>query len=170
MFRLQTAVTKYFETSEVRPRKIRATVPDESFVVLTAGGRRVQGWIKIREGEKSIHAASPVLLANPDIDRAIEQRREKAIRLSTLIPPTRQEMLWHSLFRKADNHSKTVVHHVPIHLIEGSRRLDEKTRKTAHFLQTLDFLPNERKIKRPDGTDVFIFERIPKSQMMLTVK
>jgi len=163
MFRLQTSVTKTFETSEVRPRKISGGT-DESFVVLTAGGRRVQGWIKIKNGDK-ILAASPVLLANPEVDMVLHERRDKAIRLSTLLPPTRQEMLWHGLFQKANTEGKTIVHTIPIHLVEGSRRLAEGTQKETNFLQTLGFLPDERKARGPDDQPIFVFEKPPKSQI-----
>ena len=163
MFRLQTALTKEFYTSEVIPRKMTAG-SNETFVVLTAGGRRAQGWVHLKIGDDLV-SSSPVLLANPEVDTALEIRREKAIRLSTLLPPTREEMLWHGVFELADRFQKKLLHALPIHLVEGSHRLAEETQVRAHFLQTLGFLPDQRKARGADGRPLFIFERWPKSQI-----
>lgn len=166
MSRLVTAVTDSFQTNEVEPRLMDAA-PGQCFVVLTAGGRRAQGWVRLDKHDDSnvLVAHSPHLLANPEVDKELAEKRDAAIRGLMLVPPTRLEMLWHGVFQLADKLEYSVEHRLPIHLVEGTDRLDETTRTNAHFLQSIGFLPNSVKGKDKDGKEYFVLKRDPKMKI-----
>lgn len=92
-----------------------------------------------KDGPLEVQSIS--LPPNESLDRTIEAARQRMMERHGPLPPTRLQMIWHGIFRFANEREKAVTIDVPALTIPGSNRLAPETQAKVDFLQTMGLEP-----------------------------
>ncbi len=91
--------------------------------------------------EGSLKVRSVSLPPNDPLDRTIEAARQRMMERHGPLPPTRLQMVWHGIFRFANEKGKAVTIDVPALTIPDSTRLAPETQAKVDFLQSMGLEP-----------------------------
>lgn len=103
-------------------------------------GSRIQV-VTLEESRESLQVKSISLPYDIPLDRAIQVKRQRMLERHGPLPPTRLQMVWHGIFRLANELGKAVTIDVPILTIPGSTRLAPETQTQVDFLQSMGLEP-----------------------------